>query len=84
MEQRTKNKSNHYRSLIIKCVIAAAAAWFIYNEVFAKANVQDLFDEFTAVFRDGWKEIMLAGILILMLINWMVEAVKWKLMIRKI
>lgn len=84
MEQSKKNKSNHLRSLIIKIVIAVIAVWFIYKRVFERENIQDLFDEFKNIFSDNSKITLLVVVFILMIINWSVEAMKWRMMIGKI
>lgn len=84
MEQRNKNKSNHIGWLAIKLFIASLALWFIYDEVFKKVPVQQLLDDYGNVFSHQAKAGLLVVILVLMILNWSVEAIKWKMMIAKI
>jgi len=84
MRQRKKNKSNHLRSPAIKITIALLAIWFIYDRAFKRENIQVLFDEYKNIFLDRSKFLLLIVIVLLMLMNWSVEAVKWKIMISKI
>ncbi len=84
MEQSKRIKSNPALSLSIKIVIAVAAVWFIYKRVFERENIQNLFDEYRTVFSNSSKRILFCLILLLMFFNWSVEAIKWRMMIRKI
>lgn len=84
MEQSKKIKSNRVVLLFIKTTIAVAAVWFIYRRVFEKENVAGLFDDYRIIFSDHSKSILLSFIVLMMLINWSVEAFKWKMMIAKI
>ena len=84
MEQSKKIKLNRTGSLSIKIAIALMAAWFIYRRIIEKENIPDLFYEYRIIFSERSGIILLTVILLLMLINWSVEAVKWKIMIAKI
>jgi len=64
--------------------IAALALWFLYERVFEKVPVRQLLDEYRIVFSDTSKNCLLAAVLVLMLVNWSVEAIKWKMMMAKI
>jgi uncharacterized membrane protein YbhN (UPF0104 family) len=84
MEQRKKNKSKHLPALVVKITIALLATWFIYKQVFEKENIWSLFDDYQNIFRDSSKSFLLPVIFLLMLANWSVEAIKWRMMIGKI
>jgi len=84
MEQRNKNKSNAGWWLLIKLSIASLAVWFMYEQVFEKVPLRQLADEYGFIFSHRAKAGWLVVILVLMFLNWSVEAIKWKMMIAKI
>lgn len=67
-------------ALLIKLVIALLALWFIYREVQLKDQSTDLLDGvsfITASIRLPY----LIGLLVLMLLNWLLESYKWRLLL---
>jgi uncharacterized membrane protein YbhN (UPF0104 family) len=84
LEQRKKNKSNQIQLIAIKITIALLAIWFIYRRVFEKENFTSLAGDFKSILLQSSGLLLLTVIFLLMLLNWSVEAVKWKMMISKI
>jgi uncharacterized membrane protein YbhN (UPF0104 family) len=69
--------------LFIKVVIAFVALWFIYQEVQVKDRETDL--SFGIDFLLATEQLpYLLGLVLLMLINWTLEAYKWKTLIQHI
>ena len=66
--------------LFIKVVIAFVALWFIYHEVQIKDQDTDL--SFGIGFLLEPEQIpVLIGLLALMMLNWVLEAIKWRLLV---
>ena len=84
LEQRKKNKYLKLVYTLLKLSIAVLSFWFIYSEVLAKETFRNLFDEFFTLTDNPGKALIIFIIVILMFVNWALEAVKWKFMIRKI
>jgi hypothetical protein len=82
MSNRTKVKKTY--NYLISAVILLLTWGFIYRRVFHKTDL----DEITAIFSDLWAKpgikLQLTIVLLLMLVNWGIEAVKWRYLIRKI
>jgi len=84
MQQSKANKSHRFWYGTVKLLIAAAAFVFIYFQVISKENFSDILSEYNQVFLDtsnGWYFIF---VLVLMLLNWSLEAIKWKLMMARL
>ena len=81
MQQSKRNKSI-YGWFVLKMILAAAAFWFIYQRITGKDELY-LEELKSAVSTPslGWQ---LAVIFLLMFLNWLVEAWKWKFMMAKI
>ncbi|MCX6291322.1 MAG: lysylphosphatidylglycerol synthase domain-containing protein [Bacteroidetes bacterium] len=84
MEQSKRNKLKRGWPLLLKATIAVLALWFIYRRVFEKENLSDLLLEYKHIFSDGRKGFLLLIVFLFMILNWSVEALKWKWMISKI
>lgn len=66
----------------IACVLGAL--WFIYREIFYHKQSDDIKGLFLQSFRITNDYSLLLLISFLMLVNWFVEVIKWKYLIRKI
>ncbi|MBW4891762.1 flippase-like domain-containing protein [Mucilaginibacter sp. HMF5004] len=72
-----------YLSLSIKVAIIAIAYWFIYRSVSNKGELSQFKNLLNNVSRD--KVIAtLSAVCVLMLINWVLEAIKWKYLTRRL
>lgn len=69
--------------LFIKVVIAFVALWFIYREVQLKDQDTDLSYGINFLLKTEQLPIF-AGLIVLMLLNWLFEALKWRLLIRHV
>ena len=68
----------------IKLLIAAAAFLFIYSQVIRKENFSSILIEYRDMFTVPANSWLMALVTVLMLVNWSLEAFKWKLMMRKL
>lgn len=82
--QSKKINSIRYLEWLIKIVIALIAVWFIYKRVFEKGSIDALFISYKALFHEAYSLSLIILIVLLMLVNWSLEAWKWKLMISKV
>jgi uncharacterized membrane protein YbhN (UPF0104 family) len=55
-------------------------SWFIYKEIKKQPNLADVF----SAFQSAKGIVYLLGVLVLMFINWSLEAIKWKLLVHAI
>ena len=65
----------------LKLFIAAGALLFIWNHVLRKEGLHDLWLHLDRLRSDGWKRWLLGAAVVLMPVNWMAEASKWRLLI---
>ena len=83
MLQSKKNKSKPWW-IALKVLIAMAALWFIYVRVIEKENASDWWTGAGKSLRDtehiGWFLL----VLLLMFLNWSIEALKWKMIMQKL
>lgn len=75
-----KNKRINF---ILKLLLVALVVYTIYNQVFAKDNIDELWTEFLAHFtRDNAWWVIVA--IVMMPMNWAVETLKWQVLIRRV
>ena len=79
---RTKIRKTY--NLLIQLAILVLTYYFIYVQVFEKSDLQRVFE----AVKEGWDGKLFAEILallvVLMFVNWGIEAAKWRYMIGKI
>lgn len=86
--QRVKAKklTSQYKkivSYILKAGIVLFAFWFVYSKLTANRNLQDFKNLLSKL--PQWEIITVMGVvLLLMLVNWGLEAVKWKRLISSV
>ncbi len=70
-------------NLFLKLFILIAFFYVIYDQVFARENIQELWLEFQSNFtkKNAWWLIIA---ILLMPLNWILETLKWKVLIQKI
>lgn len=78
-----KAKVHKIYSLIIKLVVIAVACLYIYWRMFVKENIRDTIHSFHSINTDAFIYILIP-VFLLMFLNWGVESVKWKYLIKKI
>jgi hypothetical protein len=71
-------------ALAVKFLVIGFALWYIYKQVFLKENLHDILDFYGKVFDDPRSWLWLSLTVLLMSLNWSLEAVKWRYMIRKL
>ncbi len=84
MQQSKRINSTKYLEWLVKITIAGLAIWFIYKRIFEKGSVDELFLSYKALFSDSSSSLLIICVILLMFLNWSLEALKWKLMIRKV
>ncbi len=69
-------------SFILKLIIVVLALFFMYQKVFANENLNEMYQWFLSIFKEqaSWPLFL---VLLLMLLNWLLDAVKWKFLIKK-
>ena len=72
-----------YLSIIIKIVIVFFSFYFIYHQLVENKSFEELD---ISVLKDTVKKnkVYLVGVILMMFLNWLVEALKWRYMISKI
>jgi len=82
----TEQKTNIRKTFnyLIRALIIMVTYGFIYHQVFVERKLHEIPGVFTRVMERGQTLWLMILILILMLINWSIESVKWKLLIAKI
>jgi len=80
-----KHRTNIYKTynLLIKIIIIVLSYFFIYKQVFFKQEIKVIWDTLTASFLSYHLLAGLSAILVLAFLNWSLETVKWKFLIRK-
>jgi uncharacterized membrane protein YbhN (UPF0104 family) len=82
IEQKAKiRKTFNY---LIQALIILVTYGFIYRQVFVERKLQDIAGFFTRMIEHRQALFMIGLIFLLMLINWGIETVKWRLLIEKI
>jgi uncharacterized membrane protein YbhN (UPF0104 family) len=61
-------------------LLFAGLSWFIYKEIKKQPNLGSVF----TAFKSSTGAMYLLGVLLLMVVNWSLEAIKWKLLVRPI
>jgi len=67
---------------IIKTIIIIAAVLFLYNQLFMRNTVREMIDTTASLISKDRFLFFLIPVLILMPLNWMLEALKWKLVVK--
>ena len=70
-------------SLIIKLFIVILAFYFLYKKVFANENLIEMYNWFLNTLRNQ-SFYPLVIVFLLMFLNWILDAIKWKYIIKKI
>jgi len=68
----------------IKLAVFSFALWFIYRKLFFSQDIEQIRAYFLSVFRSSDSWASLASVVLLMVCNWGLEAIKWRYLIRKV
>jgi len=79
-----KTKVRKTYNYLIRFLIIFATYGFIYQQVFHKRDLATIYATFLDRFQSPWFIYMIIMLLLLMAINWGIEALKWYLLINKI
>lgn len=78
------SNSKYFLNLVIKLVIFIGLFWQIYAQVFHHKNFEEVKNEFITNWQFTSFHIYLSVVLVLMIVNWGLETIKWKRLIDKI
>lgn len=76
-------KSYKFISIFIKIAITLMAFYYIYYKIFVRADYLTISDFFQSVFNKSFF-FYLSIVVLLMFLNWLIEAFKWKILIQTI
>ena len=76
-------QSSKFFSILFKITIVFMALWFLYDKLFLNESILDVEQQFFALLNNDNKSL-LALVLLLMVINWSIEALKWQYLISKL
>ena len=79
-----KTKIYKIYSIIIKCSIIALAFGFVYYRLFAKGELYAPLNSLEAIFERPDFLILSCTVILLMILNWLLEILKWRFLIKKI
>lgn len=79
---RIKNKSKWLFSA--KLILVIVAVWFVYLKVVHHEGTAGYFDQLILALDQPGTTLLFTCVLLLMILNWLLEAMKWKYMISKI
>ncbi|MBE0648379.1 MAG: flippase-like domain-containing protein [Bacteroidales bacterium] len=79
-----KTKVGKTYNKLIQVVILLLAYWFIYDQVFYRKNLPQIWKALMEDFNNDNFAWLLAGVILLMFVNWAIEAVKWRYLMAKI
>ena len=82
----TEQKTNIRKTFnyLIRAAIILVTYGFIYRQVFVERKLQEIPGVYRKLFDQDNTVLMMILVLVLMLVNWSIESVKWKLLIAKI
>lgn len=81
---KSKTNLNKTSNIFIRAAIIIFAIWFIYNEIFYNTNISKVLDSVKGFFYKDNFFLYLSFIIFLMPINWSIESIKWKYLIKKL
>ena len=71
-------------NFLISLLIILATYGFIYYQLFHRRDLEAVYSTFLESFNHSWFIKLIVIVLLLMVLNWGLEAMKWSLLIRKI
>ncbi|MBX7183229.1 MAG: flippase-like domain-containing protein [Bacteroidia bacterium] len=80
MESANKSK---IASFLLKVFIVGLSFYFIYRQIFYKQELEEIKKGFSELFSDHFDFLSLGITLGLMLVNWGIEAEKWRMLVTK-
>lgn len=84
MVKNKKNITKRILSISIKFIVVATAIWFIYKEVFENKDIGEIKVFIISVLQPTTNLLLMIMVLLLMFLNWGIEALKWQFLIKKI
>jgi len=81
---KNRSKIRKIENLLLQATIFVVTYIFIYKQVFQKTNLPQLLKTVDEEFLKPGSQYLIAAILLLMVINWSLEAVKWQYLIGKV
>ncbi len=81
---KVKTKLNKTYNIIIQIIIIIVALGFVYKQIFYKKDLDKIIYSFEDLFKTNDFIIKFSLIILLMIVNWGIESLKWKFLIKKI
>lgn len=82
-QQPTPPTRSQWLNLLIKAGVLSLLAWAIWEQVLGKENLEDIWLTFQKQVREGNPTFLIVALL-LMPVNWALEAIKWRMLIRHV
>lgn len=82
IKQRTKIRKTY--NYLIRLAIVAVTYGFIYRQVFIKHKLEDITGGIFEALADPASKLTLGLVMVMMLLNWGMESLKWKVLISKL
>ena len=79
-----KTKVRKTYNYLIRFLIIFATYGFIYQQIFYKHDLYQVYQSFLSSFNNSWFIYIAIFLLVMMFLNWALEAIKWRLLISKI
>ena len=73
---------NRLLNAVLKFLILAGLMYVLYRQLFGNENLDIAYQHFLLNFHGNY--ILLSIVILLMIINWSIEAIKWKFLIDKL
>ena len=84
MKYFTNIHKNKTYNIIIRVAIMAATYYFIYKEIFYKKRLDYIVDSFNELISQPYVTILFTWTIILMVVNWGIESLKWQFLMNKV
>ncbi|HKR06385.1 MAG TPA: lysylphosphatidylglycerol synthase domain-containing protein [Bacteroidia bacterium] len=79
-----KTKRKNYLILALKIAIVCISLWVIYRQVIVKENFSQSLNEYRVLLKERHTWVILSVLILMMFFNWLIEAVKWRVLMSKI
>jgi len=81
---KNSNRALKAAFIFLKTVIVAASVYFIYIKVISRPDFDDMVNNLSQTINHPSSLTAIISIMALMLLNWLLETAKWKLLLRRI
>lgn len=79
-----KTRQKNFLILTLKIIIVCISLWVIYRQVIVKDNFKDTINEYSILLEESHTRFIIFVLLTMMLVNWLLESIKWQVLMKKI